>query len=318
MRRLRTLTPFGLLVALSAAPLALAQTDQVAHLSVQSGNGQVACICLTATLQAFQPISVKATNASGSPVAGATITWTDTGGTGGLMTLNSGSTTVTDGTGVATQNIAFTVLNNFWTTSVPYDVFTIQAAANNLSVTFTETQSLVTSQGSSVIEANAPTFGGQSLGSATLSANVGTVLATPIQTQVAGLENASNGVQNVSVSILNSQSSPTLSCSYQGGYADPGAVLSDSQGNTNCFPVFGGSGTGTFYVLIGGLPGTGIANALDLQAFGPFTFTSNPGAPVAFQIITGNDQVGAIGTKLQPLVAKLVDEIGRASCRERV
>ncbi len=307
MRRLSTLTPFGLLVALSAAPLALAQTSAVAHLAVQSGNGQVACICLTATLQSFQPISVKATDVNGNPVAGATVTWTNTSG---QMNLNSGATTVTDSTGVATQSISFTVLNNFWSTSVPDDLFTIQAAANNQSVAFTETQSLVTSQGASVIEANAPLFGGQSLGGATLSAKVGTTLATPITTQVAGLENASNGVPNVSVRILNEQTSPTLSCVYQGGYADPGSVLSDSQGNTNCFPVFGGSGTGTFYVLVGGVPGTDIKTALDLQAFGPFTFTSNPGVPAAFQIVSGNNQVSGIGTQLQPLVAKLVDAGG--------
>jgi uncharacterized protein (TIGR03437 family) len=304
---LSTLTPFGLLVALSAAPLALAQTSAVAHLAVQSGNGQVACICLTATLQSFQPISVKATDVNGNPVAGATVTWTNTSG---QMNLNSGATTVTDSTGVATQSISFTVLNNFWSTSVPDDLFTIQAAANNQSVAFTETQSLVTSQGASVIEANAPLFGGQTLGGATLSANVGTTLATPITTQVAGLENASNGVPNVSVRILNEQTSPTLSCVYQGGYADPGSVLSDSQGNTNCFPVFGGSGTGTFYVLVGGVPGTDIKTALDLQAFGPFTFTSNPGVPAAFQIVSGNNQVSGIGTQLQPLVAKLVDAGG--------
>jgi len=296
-----------LLIAVSGAPLALAQTSAVAHLAVQSGNGQVACICITATLQSFQPISVKATDVNGNPVAGATVSWTDTSG---LMTLNSGATTVTNGTGVATQNISFTVLNNFWSTSVPDDVFTIQAAVNNQSVTFTETQSLVTSQGASVIEADAPLFSGQSLGAATLSANVGATLATPITTQVAGLENASNGVPNVSVRILNEQTSPTLSCAYQGGYADPGSVLSDSQGNTNCFPVFAGSGTGTFYVLVGGVPGTDITTALDLQAFGPFTFTSNPGVPAAFQIVSGNNQVGAIGTQLQPLIAKLVDSGG--------
>jgi uncharacterized protein (TIGR03437 family) len=87
-------------------------------------------------------------------------------------------------------------------------------------------------------------------------------------------------------------------------------VLSDSQGNTNCFPVFGGSGTGTFYVLIGGVPGTDIATALDLQSFGPFTFTSIPGTPAAFQIVSGNNQVGGIGTQLQPLIAKLVDSGG--------
>ena len=306
MRRLRTLTPFGLLIALSGAPLALAQTSAVAHLSVQSGNGQAACECVSATLQAFQPISVKATDVNGNPVAGATVTWTDTSG---QMTLNSGSSTVTDGTGVATQNISFTLQGTFATVSNPYDVFTIQAASNNQSVTFTETQSLVTTAGASIISANSPpTFGGQNLASITLSANVGTTLATAIQTQLGG--EGGVGVPNISVSILNDQSSPTLTCAAQGGYANPGSVLTDSQGNSNCFPVFGGSGSGTFYVLIGGVPGTSIATTLDLQTYGPFNFTSFPGTPVAFQVVSGNNQVAGVGTQLQPIVAKLVDAGG--------
>jgi hypothetical protein len=290
----------------------VAQTSAVAHLSVQSGNGQAACQCVSATLQEFQPISVKATDVNGNPVAGATVTWTNTN-TGGLMTLNSGSSTLTDGTGVATQNISYIVEAPFSTEANPDDVFTIQAASNNQSVTFTETQSLVTTGGASIISANGPpTLGGQNLASVTLSANVGTTLTTAIQTQVVG--QGRNGAPNVSVRILNDQSSPTLSCAYQGGYADPGSVLSDSQGNTNCFPVFGGSGTGTFYVLVGGVPGANLCTngtaPCDLQSFGPYTFTSIPGAPAAFQIVSGNNQVGGIGTKLQPLVAKLVDSGG--------
>jgi len=309
LRRLRSLILSGLLAALSGVPLALAQTSAVAHLAVQSGNGQVACICLLATLQEFQPISVKATDVNGNPVVGATITWTDTNG---QMTLNSGATTVTDNTGVATQNISFIVLNNYSNTSVPWDPFNIQAASNNQSVTFTETQSLLT-QGASIIVPDAPTFGGQLLSITTLSANVGTTLATPIQTQVAGTENASNGVSNVSVRILNAQASPTLTCANQGGYADPGSVLSDSQGNTNCFPVFGGSGSGTFYIMVGGVPeapGADPKTVPDLVTFGPFNFTSNPGTAAAFQIVSGNDQVGGVGTVLQPLIAKLVDSGG--------
>ena len=36
----------------------------VARLVVLSGNGQVACQCLSSTLQTFQPIYVKATDAA--------------------------------------------------------------------------------------------------------------------------------------------------------------------------------------------------------------------------------------------------------------
>jgi uncharacterized protein (TIGR03437 family) len=310
---LNTLVFAGLVMALSGARLAPAQ-NAVAHLAVQSGNGQAACICITATLQAFQPISVKATDVNGNPVAGAVINWSVT--SGAMLLANSGTTdtSITNGSGVATEVIGLTVLNNFTSSAVPYLVSTIQAATNNNSVTFTETQSLVTAQGTSVIEGNGPQFNGAALGDATLSANVGSTLSTPIQTQVAGLELASNGVPNVSVRILNNQSSPTLSCALQGGYADPGSVLSDSQGNTNCYPVFNGSGTGTFYILVGGVLGNNLCvngtSPCFLDEFGPFTFTSVPGAPAAVQIVSGNNQVGNIGQPLNPLVAKLVDASG--------
>jgi probable HAF family extracellular repeat protein len=291
----------------------------VAHLTVQSGNGQAACICLSATLQAFQPISVKATDSSGNPVSGATVTWTNISAAdnSGPMSLNSGPTTVTDSTGVATQNISFAVFQNYSSTAVPDDVFGIQAASNNVSVTFTETQSLVTGQGSSLIFANSPQYSGQALSAATLSANSGTTLTTPIKTQIAGTGVASNGVPNVSVRVFNGQSSPAVTCT-TGANADPGSVLSDSQGNTSCYLTFSGGGTGVFYLLIGGVAGTGtnIKSALDLEYLGPYTFTSvgssggAGGAPAAVQIVSGNNQVAAYNVTLAPLVAKLVDAQG--------
>jgi uncharacterized protein (TIGR03437 family) len=300
-------------MALSGAHLAPAQTSAVAHLAVQSGNGQVACVCLTATLQALQPISVKATDVNGNPVAGATIAWTLTSGNG-YVTLAS-PTTPTGGNGIATENISLVLLNPFSSSALPYIVSTIQAASNNSSVVFTETQSLVTQQGASVIEANPPTFGATSLTDANLSANAGTTLSTPIQIQVAGVDQASNGVGNVSVTILNQQSSPTVTCSYPGGYANPGAVLTSTggtvqQGYATCVPTFTGSGSGSFYVLIGGAFDT-TANTWDyLQEYGPYNFTSVPGVPTAVQIVSGNNQVANIGATLNPLVAKLVDASG--------
>jgi hypothetical protein len=308
------------MVALAGAHLASAQS--VTHLAVQSGNGQVACLCITATLQSFQPISVKATDTFGNPVAGATVTWTVTSGQILLPGSATTATSTTDGTGVASVKINLVVIQPYTTSSNPYLVSTIQAVSNSNAVIFTETQSLVeTSDGASVIVANPPTFNGQNLTNANLTANVGAQLSTPIVTQVAGLEQASNGVQNVSVQILNAQSSPTLTCASQGGYANPGAVLSGPQGITDCYPIFNGSGTGTFSILIGGVPGAQCtdeqtdpptASACYLQEYGPYTFTSQAGAPAAVQIVSGNNQVAAVGVLLNPLVAKLVDSNGNA------
>jgi uncharacterized protein (TIGR03437 family) len=302
--RLKTLVLASMIVVSSGPYLALAQTSGVARLAAESGNGQVACICFGPTLTAFQPISVIATDVNGNPVAGATVAWTVTSG---QVTLTS-STSVTGGNGVASQSMNIGGFVNVAGVS-PYLVSTIQATSNNSSVVFTETQSLNAS-GDSAISANPPTFGNGSLGSATLSANVGTQLTTPIQVTTGGYGIASDGVANVSVRILNEQTSPALTCASAGGYADPGSVLTNAQGLANCYPVFGGSGSGTFYVLIGGMPGTDINTALYLQEYGPFNFTSVAGAPAAVQIVSGNDQVGAIGQTLNPLVAKLVDANG--------
>ena len=307
MPRINTLVLAGL-VALSVAHLASAQTANVTRLAVQSGNGQVACICVTATLQGYQPITVKATDVNGNPVAGATVTWSVTSG---QMTL-SAVTTTTAGDGTTSNAISLVVLNNFTSSAVPYLVATIQALSNGNAVTFTETQSLITQQGSSVIQANPPTYNGNNLSEATLTANVGTTLSTPIDILVAGLNTASNGVANAAVRFINNQTSPTISCAYPGGYADPGSVLSSPQGNAVCYPTFTGSGTGTFYVSVGGVPSSNFATALYLQYYGPYTFTSVPGAPAAVQIISGNNQVGNVGQAISPLVAKLVDANGNA------
>jgi probable HAF family extracellular repeat protein len=279
-------------------------TSAVANLEVLSGNGQGACLCYGATLQQFQPIYVKATDAGGNPVVGATVTWTVTSG---QMLLTS-STSVTGVGGVASQSMNIGGFVNIAGPN-PDLVSTIQASSNGSTVIFTETQSLV-ANGTSAIKAASPNFNGANLGSVTLSAGIGTTLTTPIEVMMGGYGIASDGVANISVRLLNEQAAPAVNCVSGGGYADPGSVLSDIHGNTDCYPTFSGSGSGMFYVLIGGLPGTDISTAFYLQEYGPYTFTSVPGPPAAVQIVSGNKQVGNIGQTLNPLVARLVDANG--------
>jgi uncharacterized protein (TIGR03437 family) len=291
-----------------------AQTSAVAHLAVQSGNGQVYCQVPACTLQEWQPISVMATNATGSPVSGATVNWSLTGGD---LTLG-GATSVTGTNGIATETLSQSVSQIYASAGESYVINTIQATSNNQSVVFTETRSLLNETSPATeIQANSPTLGGQFLSTVTLREPVGTIGPTPIQVQVAGLDIASNGVANVSVRLVNEQSSPTLTCESQGGYADPGSVLTNSLGIASCTPIYSGSGSGTFYVIVGGVPATDISTAYYLDAFplpsgaaGGYSFTSVPGTPATFQIIGGNNQVGAIGQTLQPLIAKLVDANG--------
>lgn len=319
MRNMRTLLFSGLMVASVGAHLMSAQTSAVASLTVQSGNGQVLCLLLSCTLQAWQPISVLATDVHGNPVAGATVTWTVTGGQ-----IDLGSTTsVTGLNGIATQTLTLppgTSIFEFGSTD--YLVATIQASSNNSSVTFTETDSLLSATSQTTgVQVSTPTFGGQALSTVTFNANAGSTLTTPIQVQVTGLNglSLSDTVPNVSVRIVNEQSSPTLTCASQGGYpypgADPGSVLTNSQGIADCYPVFTGSGSGTFYLIVGGVAASDITTAYYLETFpvppaGGYPFTSVPGTPAVFQIVSGNNQVGSIGQQLNPLVAKLIDAAG--------
>ena len=321
MRNVRTLLFSGLLASFGAHVMP-AQTSSVAHLAVQSGNGQVYCLVPSCTLGQWQPISVKATNASGNPVAGATVTWAvippPTGQSSDQISLGSASS-VTGSDGIATQTLSQQLNQLFSSAGISYLVANIQASCNGQTVVFTETDSLDNSTSPTTeISADTPLYGvgGPPLGTVTLSAPAGSTGSTPIIVNVNGRDIASNGVANVSVRFVSEQSSPTLSCASQGGYADPGSVLTNAQGVATCYPVFSGSGSGTYYILVGGVPASDISTAYYLQAFPlanvgtGFPFTSVPGTPTMFQILSGNNQIGAIGQTLQPLVAKLEDASG--------
>jgi len=299
-------------------------TAAVAHLTVQSGNGQVLWLCFLApacTLTSWQPLSVKATNSSGSPVAGATVSWTVTNGSImlGALPSTTSSTSVTDSNGIATQSLSESIFA--WSGNNSYDVNNIQATSNS-SVTFTETQALQdpSSASSAQIQAQPPQFSGHELGDAPLSYPTGTTLSIPIIERVAGLGLASNGVPNIAVRIINQQSSPTLTCVTAGANADPGSVLTDAQGYASCYPVFGGVGTGSYYLTIGGVAGGTVGNgAMYFAELGPFSFSSTSsvgggggGGTAGLQIVSGNPQSVPVNNALQPLVAKLSDGQGNA------
>lgn len=304
-----------MLVALSGVHSATAQT--VTYLRIVSGDGQVACLCLSATLQQFQPITVQALDANQHPVANATINWTVTGG----QAVVKNPDTTTDANGMSTNPLSQTVTIVLGTLTQPYLASTIQASANNgnPSVTFYETFSLIDFFGQPMVSANIVLYNGAPLDQATLTGNSGTVLSSSIQVFVGGQGLAGSGVQHVSVSLLPSQASPGISCAVSGQAGDPGAVLTGGNFNTNpllnaaCTPVLSGSGTGQFYILIGGVPTSDDLHdnqPLSLQRFGPYTFTAIPGAPAAVQLIQGDGQTLSPGTSLGTLIARVVDSRG--------
>ncbi len=250
MSRSRMIVIAAMLVALPGARVATAQT--VASLKIITGDGQVACLCISSTLQFFQPITVQAFDATGNGVANATITWTVTSG---QATVGS-PTTKTDSNGMSTNPLNQTVLAIYGTLVQPYLPSTIVAAANsgNPSATFYETYSLIDQNGNPMVGAGVPTTNGQLVGSTALSGNSGSTIPN-IQVFVGGKGLAADGVQNVSIQLVPypGQTSPTITCDPSSSTGNPGAVLSDSSGNANCTPRLSGSGTGQFYVMVGGV-----------------------------------------------------------------
>ena len=104
------------LVAASLAGLLCVDSlsgQTVANLTIQSGNGQVSCRGCTSNPQTlFLPLVLQATDASGTPVANAAITWTIASGIQPGVLLNSGTTTfsgATDATG--TSSVTYFELN---------------------------------------------------------------------------------------------------------------------------------------------------------------------------------------------------------------
>ena len=250
----------AMLVALSGARVAVAQT--VASLKIIAGDGQVACFAVQCTLKAFQPLTVQALDSGGHAVANATIAWT----ANGQQTSVGSSTTTTDANGMSSNTVSQSVPNAFGSATQPDLPSTIVASANggSPSATFYLTFALDDLNALSMVFASAPTSNGQLLLSPLPSANSGSTLPN-IQVFVGGDGIASAGVQGVSIELLLApgQISPTIKCapsSSSSPAGDPGTVLtgayivgSNPNANAVCTPVIGGSGTGQFYVMVGGV-----------------------------------------------------------------
>ncbi len=317
---------FGaLFVALLGAHTASAQA--VVNLSIISGNGQLCCTPLNNF--ALQTLVVKATDSAGNPVANATITWTITTsgafpGFGNLQDptgasqANGGTlTTVTGADGTASALFQQSQVPPFGSLFFPYVQNSIQAAANNGSPAVTFVSKTALNDPTSPIKevtVNSPSVGGVDLsGVASLSGQSGTAFGNPIQVKVGGEGVASAGVAGVSVRlVVPADQTATINC-VTGAGADPGSVLTDGGGQASCTAVFGGSGSGVFSVLVGGVAsgdqGQGPAG---YTLFGPFGLGPvAPATPGLITLISGNNQSTNPGQGIaNPLIAKVTDAAG--------
>jgi uncharacterized protein (TIGR03437 family) len=300
-----------MLVALLGAHGAAAQT--VARLKIIAGDGQMPCFSQQCTLQFFQPITVQALDASGHGVANATITWTvEPGGwtTVGLSNATSSSTTTTttDSNGMSTTPLYQTLSVAYGSFSQTYLQSTIVASANSgsPSATFYEAYALIDHNGQPMVVASGPMLGGQPPSAIVLSGNSGSTLPD-IQMFVGGQGLASGGVQGVSIELISApgQTTPTITCAPSStsspagnlGAVISGAYIAGSSPNANviCTPLLGGSGTGQFYVMVGGV-------ATSTSAAGGGTVNTNGTAVtwvsgVDFTALASNQQIRINGVE---------------------
>lgn len=248
-----------MLAALLGARVAAAQT--VASLKIIEGDGQVPCSCETATLQNYQPLTVQALDGNGRGVPNATVTWTVTSGEATVGSSgNTTNTTTTDSNGISTTPLTQVVIINLGSPVRTHLPSTIVAAVGgtSASATFYEDFGLIDNFGLSMVKANGPVMNGQPLPTTLPAANTGSTLS-PIQLLVADEQGIN--VPDVSIQLIPTpgQNSPTITCAPSSPTANPGAVLtggfisSNPPLNGSCTPVLGGSGTGQFYIMIGGV-----------------------------------------------------------------
>ncbi|MBV9745653.1 MAG: Ig-like domain-containing protein [Acidobacteriia bacterium] len=307
----------AVLISLLAGPALFAQT-----VSVVSGNGQlIAQTCSifgggqnipAKVFTTFEPMTVQIKDNSGNPLAGVTVVWTVTSGTGSL----SVSSSTTNGMGMASA----TYTDTLFPTS-GYTQSQVQASYSTALVIFYLTQAAITNPATCTFSVTgsvtAPAAG------TTISGNAG---GTGSPSVLANVSTGGIGIPNVSVRLLSANSSagvnpPSPATCATGTGADPGSVLTDVNGNATCTPILqGSSGMGSVAVLFGGVPVASSNNGAQF-AGGPIGYAESPSFPVQvsaanpgmIKITGGNNQSANPGQPLgTPLTAEVTDISGNS------
>jgi uncharacterized protein (TIGR03437 family) len=317
--RLRTYFIAAAALALLCAAPAMAQNPPAAQMQIVAGNGQITCLgCYTTGsigFQFFLPMVVKVLDAQGNPIGGKEVDWTLISSQGAIP--NFAPQTFTDGNGIATNFLQQS--SQPGTVGFPFLQTVLNASADGVVTTFTETQGLALASGSS----NAAT---QLVFAAVQSPGVGTnftgTTGAPAAQKITVRVDAFGApVPNASVRLLNGND-PTKNASAScatGAGADPGSVLTDSTGTAVCTVVFGSiAGSGSFSVIVGGVDPAEAPDYIVVapgQAFayyqsGIFFMNVTPGVAGKVQISSGNNQSINPGQSSQPLAVSVTDAAG--------
>jgi uncharacterized protein (TIGR03437 family) len=312
--RLKTTLLTALVIAILFTPIASAQ--QAAKLEIVSGNGQMTCPNVPSnTCNTYYPMVVRVSDSSGNPIPGKAVVWQLTvAGNGYAPTFETN--TVTDSNGLAVSRLQQTPTQG---SNYPFTQSVISATADNLSVSFTETQALLNGNGfPQVTTALDPAEVGM-----TLSGPAGSTGTTPLHVHVTTTAGA--GVPNVSVRLLsaNSLTLPYANCSTSAG-ADPGSTVTDANGIATCYPVFGSiAGSGVqVSVLVGGLdpayfdytavtPERPLNDPVGFSQYtDKFPLAVTPVTPAHAFIVSGNNQNIDPGKTSSPMVVRFTDSTG--------
>jgi uncharacterized protein (TIGR03437 family) len=278
-------------------------------IAIVSGTGQLICqTCVT-----FAPMYVKVTDSNGNPLPGVTVNWAITAGGVGA-TLGSGPTTTTAYDGTTFNTYFLSGLSQYGSETLQYAQNTVTASTANAAVAFSLSQALydVINPQYPAVSVNAP-LGGllQLLLEGQFLTGQAGATGTPIQVLVDATRGG--GIANVSVQLGNYQSSPSVNCAESFG-GELNTAHTDATGTATCTPVFSGSGTGRFYVLVGA-GGTPPPQDPTTLPTGNFTIvalnlTVTPAQPGLIEVIQGNGQSAAPG---QALAVPLEVEVDTAS-----
>ncbi len=268
-------------------------------ISIVSGNGQLLCPNCPENAQTFAPLVVQVNNFSGTPAEGVTVTWTPTQQGSTLAP----STSITNAQGQTSYILPgqafFYSLNSYLASTVVASL----SAPSTASVTFIETSVLPTNGGGPAVFASLANTNGIP---PNLSGAVGTTAAVNITVYVQPY--TGEPVPGVAIALETGTTGPGVTCAPQAGQpagAQPGVILTNSDGIAVCTPLFGGAaGKGTYNISVGGVVG----------AFEPASLTVTAGKPAAVKYISGNNQSVSPGVKTYfPLVAEVTDVGGNAS-----
>lgn len=323
MNRSRSIVLAAVFAALISVTAASAQ-----NISVISGNGQV----LSISNLLVEPLVVKVTDASGNPLAGATINWYAAGSNGiFLSTGTNQATSITDQNGQSSIYYSLpgsTFPSSNFLTAVAQTTITASVSSGS-TVNFTLSQLLSSPSGqiTPAVQANfintlPDTFTGA----------VGTSGTQSIQIHVSGTNGqASQSIPFAAVQLLNYQnpaSGPSVACLSTDPSAGFDTVLTDVNGNATCSLVFGGQpGNGHFVVAVG------TVNSATITAAGYWQYsptddnnptpvqsswvsntlfeTVTPGAASSVKKIQGDNQNVAPGQTTLPLQIEIDDINGK-------